>query len=134
MLKSVKTSENNRTVVRELTNKLGLGPENFIARLAFAYSISKNRKLNLSDIEDSKGKEYSSTVLFGDYLPLYVAIISQVYGVYKTDYDIPKYIKMHIDDGLNLISGMVKSNPNLPLLEFILEQANEGLKSLSGDI
>jgi len=128
MLKSVKTSERNRIVVRELTTKLGLGPENLIARIAFAYSIAQGRKLDLGDIEDSKGKEYSAKVLFGDYPEVYVAVICQQYGLYKTDYDIPRYIKMHIDDGLSLISEMTKENPNLPLFDFVVEQIDNGLE------
>lgn len=130
MLKSIKTSEANRLVVAELTSKLSMGPENFIARIAFAYSISQDRKFNLSDIQDSKGKEYSSKVLFGDYSTFYVATICQHYGLYKTDYNIPKYIKMHIDDGLSLISIAMKENPNLPLFDFVVEQIDRGLKSL----
>jgi DNA sulfur modification protein DndE len=130
MFKSIKTSENNRAVVKELTNKLGLGPENLIARIAFAYSISQGRELKLKDIEDSKGKEYSSAVLFGDYLPVYVAVICQLYGLYKTDYDIQRYVKMHIDDGLHLIAEITKVNPNFTLLDFVLENIDKGLKAL----
>ena len=131
MIKSIKTSEKNREVVKELTTKLGLGSENLIARIAFAYSVAQGRKFNLSDIQDSKGKEYSARVLLGDYSEIYVAIICQHYGVYKSDYDIPKYIKMHIDDGLSLISHSVEDNPNLPLLDFILEHIEKGLGTLS---
>lgn len=127
MIKSIKTSEKNREAVRELTTKLGLGPENLIARIAFAYSIARGNKLNPRNIQDSKGKEYSAKVLFGGYSEIYVAIICQHYGMYKTDFDIPRYIKMHIDDGLSLISEIVKENPNLPLFDFILEQIEKGL-------
>jgi len=130
MIKSIKTSEKNRGVVRGLTAKLGLGPENLIARIAFAYSVAQGRKFSPSDIKDSKGKEYSDKVLFGDYPETYVAIVCQHYGIYKSDYDIPKYIKMHIDDGLSLISHSVEENPNLPLLDFILEQIEKGLEAL----
>ena len=130
MIRSIKTSEKNRPVVRELTTKLGLGPENLIARIAFAYSVAQGGKLDLSDIQDSKGKEYSAKVLFGDYSEIYVAIVCQHYGIYKSDYDISRYIKMHIDDGLNLISQATKENPNLSLFDFILEQIDSGLQSL----
>jgi len=130
MIKSIKTSEKNREVVSSLTTKLGLGPENLIARIAFAYSVAQGRKFSLSDIQDSKGKEYSAKVLFGDYSEMYVAIVCQHYGIYKSDYDVPKYIKMHIDDGLGLISHSVEENPNLPLLDFILEQIEKGLEAL----
>lgn len=129
MLKSIKTSEANRSVVAELTSKLGMGPENLIARIAFAYSIAQGRKLNLSYMKDSKGKEYSSKVLFGDYSEFYVAVICQHYVLHKTDYDIPKYVKMHIDDGLELISHSVEENPNLPLFDFVLEQIEKGLEA-----
>ena len=130
MLKSIKTSEANRPVVAELTSKLGMGPENLIARIAFAYSISQGRKFNLSDMQDSKGKEYSAKVLFGDYSEIYIAIVCQHYGIHRSDYDIPRYIKMHIDDGLSLISEMTKENPNLPLIDFVMEQIDRGLASL----
>ena len=121
MLKSIKTSESNRSVVAKLTAKLGMGPENLIARIALTYSIAKGRRFNLSEMQDSKGKEYSSKVLFGDYIDFYVALISQYYGLHKSDYNIPKYIKMHIDDGLNSISHIAEENPNLPLLDFVIE-------------
>ncbi len=133
MFQSVKTSEINRSIVAELTSKLGVGPENIIARIAFAYSISQGKKLNLSNLGDSKGKEYSSKVLFGDYPAFYIAIVCQHYGLHKADYDISKYIKMHIDDGLNLISEIVQENPNLPLFDFILEQIEKGLEGLVTD-
>ena len=129
MIKSIKTSEKNRGVVRELTIKLGLGPENLIARIAFAYSVAQGRKLNLNNIQDSKGKEYSAKVLFGDYSEIYVAMVCQCYGLYKTDNDLARYIKMHVDDGLSLISHSVEENPNLPLFDFVLEQIEEGLEA-----
>jgi len=130
MIKSMKTSEKNRAVVRELTTKLGLGPENLIARIAFVYSIAQGNKLDPRNIQDSKGKEYSAKVLFGDYSEVYIAIVCQHYGIYKTDFDIPRYIKMHIDDGLSLISEMTKDNPNLPLFDSVVEQIDSGLQSL----
>ena len=130
MIKSIKTSENNKKAVKELTTKLGLGPENLIARIAFAYSVAQGRKLDLSNIQDSKGKEYSAKVLFGDYSEIYVAIVCQHYGLYKTDHDLARYIKMHVDDGLNLTSQATKENPNLSLFDFILEQIDSGLQSL----
>lgn len=130
MLKSIKTSESNRTVVAELTNKLNMGPENIIARIALAYSVSQGRKLNLSQMADSKGKEYSSKVLFGDHPEIYTAIICQLYNINAGNFDIPKYIKMHIDDGLELISNAVKDNPNLPIFDFILDLIDTGLQAM----
>ena len=133
MLKTIKTSEANRLIVAELTSKLAMGPENLIARIAFAYSIARGSELNLCNIKDAKGKEYSSQVLFGDYTDFYVTIVCQHYGIHKADYDISKYIKMHIDDGLELISQVIQENRNLPIFDFILDQIEKGLKGLATD-
>ncbi len=130
MIKSIKTSESNRAVVSELTNKLSIGSENVIARIALAYSVSLGRKLVLSQIADSKGKEYSNNVLFGDKQEIYTSIICQLYNISVANLDIPKYIKMHVDDGLELIQGVIKDNPNLTVFDFTLDQIDTGLKYL----
>lgn len=118
MFTSIKTSLANKSIVTELTRKLNLGPENIIARIAFSYSLSKNEKFSLTEVRDSKGKEYSRNVLFGDNLPYYVSLICAHYKIYMTDKDIPKYIKMHIDHGLELIDEEFKKNPNLTGFDF----------------
>ena len=130
MIKSIKTTESNRTTVSDLTRKLNMGPENVIARIAFAYSLSLGRKLDLSEMGDSKGKEYSSKVVFGDYQDLYLAAVCQHYEINVMHFDIPRYIKMHIDDGLELISEAIKNNPNLPVFDFILDAVDSGLSTL----
>lgn len=126
----IKTSAANKIVVTELTRKLGLGPENVIARLAFAYSLSKNKKFDLEDIQDAKGKEYSKGVLFGNNLPYYVALVSTHYKIYKTDKDIGKYIKMHLDHGLELLDKELSQNPNLTGFDFLVNKIEHGLKHL----
>ncbi len=131
MIKSIKTTESNRAVVAELTRKLNMGPENIIARIALAYSLSLNRNLNLNTMGDSKGKEYSSKVLFGDYQDIYLAMICQRYEINVMHFDIPRYIKMHIDDGLELISKVHEDNPNLAIFDFILELVEKGLFALN---
>ncbi len=131
MIKSIKTTESNRAVVADLTRKLHMGSENIIARIALAYSLSLNRNLNLINMGDSKGKEYSSKVLFGDYQDVYLAMVCQHYAINAMDFNIPRYIKMHIDDGLELMWGTIKDNPNLPVFDFILDLIDEGLKPLS---
>lgn len=130
MFTSIKTSAANKIIVTELTRKLNLGPENVIARLALSYSLSKEKKLFLSDIKDSRGKEYNKNVLFGNNLSFYVALVCIHYKLYKTDKDIPRYIKMHIDDGLELINQDFVSNPNLTGFDFLIEKIDNGLKVL----
>lgn len=131
MLSSIKTSEENKERVSELTYKLQLGAENVIARLALAYSLSKDSNLELKDIKDSKGKEYSKRVLFGEHFSFYVSLISQKYSLYKSNQEIPRYIKLHIDHGIELIHEELADNPNLLGTDFLLGIVTEGLEKIN---
>lgn len=122
MFTSIKTSRANKDIVTDLSRKFNLGAENIIARIALTYSLSKDRLLSLTDIADSQGKEYSKNVLFGNNLPYYIGLICVKYGLYKTDKDIPKYIKLHIDDGLQLMNKELQDNPNLNGYDYCLER------------
>ena len=129
-LSNIKTSLRNKEVVTELTKKLGLGTENIIARIAIGYSFSKGKKLSLSKIEDSKGKEYSKGVLFGSHSSTYIALTCVHYGISSEDNDISKYLKLHIDDGLQLLMADYKKNPGLSGLDYIISKIDKGLEPL----
>ena len=130
MFTSIKTSRSNKYIVTDLSRKFNLGAENIIARIALTYSLSKDRILSLTDISDSQGKEYSKNVLFGSNLPYYVGLVCVKYGLYKTDKDIPKYIKMHIDDGLQLMNNELCDNPNLNGYDYLIDKINNGLEDI----
>ncbi|MBQ2885709.1 MAG: DndE family protein [Alphaproteobacteria bacterium] len=130
MFTSIKTSRANKYIVTDLSRKFNLGAENIIARIALTYSLSKDRILSLTDISDSQGKEYSKNVLFGSNLPYYVGLVCVKYGLYKTDKDIPKYIKMHIDDGLQLMNNELRDNPNLNGYDYLIDKIETGLNGL----
>ena len=130
MFTSIKTSKINKDIVTDLSRKFNLGAENIIARIALTYSLSKDRKLSLSDIADSQGKEYSENVLFGSNLPYYIGLICVKYGLYKTDKDIPKYIKLHIDDGLQLMNKELRDNPNLNGYDYLIDKITYGLEDI----
>lgn len=130
MFTSIKTSRYNKYIVTDLSRKFNLGAENIIARIALTYSLSKDRILSLTDISDSQGKEYSKNVLFGSNLPYYVGLVCVKYGLYKTDKDIPKYIKMHIDDGLQLMNNELRDNPNLNGYDYLIDKIETGLNGL----
>ncbi len=131
MFTQIKTSKENKEVVAYLTRKLGLGTENVIARMAFTYSLSKDRKLDLNDILDAGGKEYSKSVLFGDYSDIYLGLLCVHYGLYKTDKDIGRYIKMHVDDGLQLLNSEVNSLSNMDGFDFLSEKIENSLKIIN---
>ena len=127
MFTQIKTSKENKEVVSLLTRKLGLGAENVVARIAYTYSLSQDRKLELNDIKDAGGKEYSKSVLFGDYYDIYLGLLSVHYGLYKTDKDIGRYIKMHVDDGLTLLNEEVNTRSNIDGFDFLSEKINNSL-------
>ena len=130
MFTSIKTSRANKDIVTDLSRKFNLGAENIIARIALTYSLSKDRLLSLTDIADSQGKEYSKNVLFGNNLPYYIGIICVKYGLYKTYKDITKYIKMHIDDGLQLMNKELQDNPNLNGYDYLIDKITNGLEDI----
>ncbi len=132
MLNNIRTSVDNKKIVAELTYKLHLGPENIIARLAFSYSIAKSPKLKLSEIKDSKGKEYSMKVLFGNNnIPVYVALVCQKYEIYKTDKDIARYIKLHVDDGLEKLQKEYVKNAASNSFDFFMSKIETGLNKIN---
>jgi DNA sulfur modification protein DndE len=127
MFTQIKTSKENKEIVSQLTRKLGLGTENIIARIAYSYSLSKGTILDLNNIENSMGKEYNKSVLFGDYADIYVAMVCTHYNLYKTDKDIAKYIKMHVDEGLKLLNQEVEERSNIDGFDFLSEKINSSL-------
>lgn len=100
MFSHIRTSKENKEIVTKLTSKFNLGTENVIARIALAYSLAQDEKLDLKDLKDSGGKEYSKSVLFGDQFEIYVGMISFRYNIHSSDKDISRYIKIHLDHGL----------------------------------
>lgn len=124
MFTQIKTSKDNKEVVAILTRKLNLGTENNIARIAIMYSLSTDIKLDIKDLADSGGKEYSKSVLFGDYYDYYIGLISIHYNLYKSDKEIPKFIKLHLDHGLSLLSEEVNQRSNIDGFDFLVEKIN----------
>lgn len=126
MFTQIKTSKENKEVVSRLTRRLNLGTENIIARIAFTYSLSKDHKLDLKDLKDAGGKEYSKAVLFGEYYDIYLGLLCTNYRLYKTDKDLVKYIKMHVDYGLELINHELNENPHWESFEYIVGKISCG--------
>ena len=127
MFSHIKTSKVNKEIVTELTNKLSLGTENIISRIALAYSLSLSKKLDINNIEDSNGKEYSSKVLFGDYAEYYGGMLAMNYKVHISDKDLSKYAKMHIDHGLQLLNQEINEQGNIDGFDFLIEKIENSL-------
>lgn len=130
MFAQIKTSAKNRENVVELTRKFNLGAENVIARIALAYSLQSGEKFSPLDIKDSGGKEYSKNVLFGSFYPIYLSMVCTLYSIPDTNKDIPRYFKLHLDDGLERIAKDVKENPNLVGYDYLFDKINGGLAAI----
>lgn len=130
MIGQIKTSTENRERVARLTRKFGLGAENIIARIAIAYSLKQGNHFDPTKVKDSGGKEYSRNVLFGNLFPLYLSMIREHYQIKSTDKDLPRYFKLHLDDGLELIDKDVKDNPNLVGFDYLFDKIHEGLSEI----
>ncbi len=130
MFTQIRTSKINKDIVAQLTRKLNLGTENLIARMAYAYSLSLGRKLDLNNLANSAGKEYSRAVLFGDYFDIYIGMLCVHYDIYKTDKDLAKYVKLHLDDGLQLINEEIQKVNNIDGFDFLIEKVEQSLLQL----
>lgn len=130
MIGQIKTSTENKERVTRLTRKFGLGAENIIARIAIAYSLKQGGHFDPTKVKDSGGKEYNRNVLFGNLFPLYLSMICEHYQIKSTDKDLPRYFKLHLDDGLELIDKDVKDNPNLVGFDYLFDKIHEGLSEI----
>jgi DNA sulfur modification protein DndE len=126
----IRTSSRNKEIVIELTRKFNLGAENVIARIAIGYSLQSGLKFEPTDIKDSGGKEYSKSVLFGNYYPLYLAMVCTHYKISENNKDLPRYFKMHLDHGLQLIYDDITDNPNLFGYDYLFDRIENGLKEI----
>jgi DNA sulfur modification protein DndE len=130
MFSQIRTSSKNREIVIELTRKFNLGAENIIARIAIGYSLQSGNRFSPFDVKDSGGKEYSKNVLFGNYYSIYEALICTHYQINSNDKDLPRYFKMHLDDGLQRIYNDVNDNPNLVGYDYLFDKIQEGLSEI----
>lgn len=130
MFTQIKTSAKNKEAVTTLTRKFGLGAENIIARMAIACSLHSGVRFSPLDVKDSGGKEYSKNVLFGNLYSMYAAVMCKHYGIRMSDKDLPRYFKLHLDDGLERIMKDVKENPNLVGFDYLFDKIEIGLKEI----
>ena len=130
MFTQIKTSIKNKEAVTVLTRKFGLGAENVIARIAIACSLQSGVKFSPFDIKDSGGKEYSKNVLFGNLYPVYASIMCKYYNIRMSDKDLPRYFKLHLDDGLEKIMQDIKDNPNLVGFDYLFDKIELGLNEI----
>ena len=131
---NIKTSAKNQAVVSALTQKLpGGAKENIIARVALAHSLASGKRFTQNEFGkyDSQGKEYKDYFLFDAlYRDFYIALICQAYGVNKNSELIPKYVKLHIDHGLEQINYLFENRQNYTFFDFLMEYLGKGIDAI----
>ena len=131
---NIRTSGENQAIVTQLTRKLPGGTkENVIARIALGYSLSTGKRFTPQEFSsyDSQGKEYKDHILFeGQYRDFFIALICQAYGISKNDDLIPKYIKLHVDHGLEKINYLFEHNPQYTFFDFLTEYFSKGVDAI----
>lgn len=128
------TSKDNQEVVSRLTRKLPGGTrENVIARIAICYSLSTKKRFTQEEFStyDSSGKEYKDSILFDpQYRDIYISLVCQAYRISPDDECISKYIKLHLDHGLELIDNYFNDNPDMAFLDFFMKYLTKGVEAL----
>jgi len=134
MLINIATSKEHKAVVTKLTQQLPTGTsENVIARIALGYSLSTDKSFTPQEFNtyDSGGKEYKDHILFDPaQRDFYVALICQRYGISKNNENIPKYIKLHLDHGLDRINYLFEHNPQYTIFDFLVEYLGKGIDAI----
>lgn len=131
MLINIKTSKANQEVVSFLTQKLPGNPkENIIARIALGYSLASGKRFTQNEFNkyDSGGKEYKDSILFDvANKDFYVALICQAYSISKNSDLIPKYVKLHVDHGLETINYLFINRQQYSFFDFLVENLSKGI-------
>ena len=134
MLINISTSKRNQPIVTKLTQKLPKGTkENVIARIALTFSLASGKHFAVSEFNlyDSQGKEYKDHILFDPkHKDLYIALVCQRYGINKDNENITKYIKLHIDHGLELLDALFENNKDYGFIDFLVEHLDKGINAI----
>ena len=104
---SIKTAEKFKLPIASQSRTWDLGPENVIARMAFAVSLEIDEPMDIDSLLDSKGKEYPSKVLFGGLQSTYEGMLCLKENIAPSHPDFKKYIKGHVDRGLERLLSHV---------------------------
>lgn len=131
---NIKTSAANQSIVSNLTLKLpGGAKENIIARIALGFSLASGKRFQQNEFNtyDSQGKEYKEHILFDSAnRDFYIALICQAYGINKNNELIAKYVKLHIDHGLEQINYLFENRSQYTFFDFLVEYLGKGIDAI----
>ena len=71
-----------------------------------------------------------NNVLSGNHYFIYESMICTHYQINNDDKDLPRYFKIYLDYGLQLIYDNVKDNTNLVSNDYLFDKIQNGLKEI----
>ena len=83
--------------------------------------------MDLNRIQNSAGKEYRTTVLFGKHVESYVSMVAVKYQLHRTNKDVSRLIKMHLDDGIEALYGEVSEAKGAEPFDLLVQGIDTGL-------
>ncbi len=131
---NIKTNQENKSIVSNLTRKFNFPNDAVIARIAIAYSLQKLTKYDESvDNLDNSGKEYHGHNLFNNSTESsYRALFNQYYEKLITDEYWAKLVKLHLDDGLSKLNDLIYAQ-HKNHIDILMESIKDGLQLLDID-
>ena len=134
MLINIKTSKENQDRIIKLSQKfLGAKERNIIARIALGFSLQTGKKFTQQELStySSDGQEYKDANLFKpEYKTLFIALVCQYYGISKDDENISRYIKTHIDHGVEMIYQLFEADDKYTIIDFLKDYLEKGISFL----
>jgi hypothetical protein len=107
---------------------------NLSIRFAIEINTSRSGSLNSLIIDlTSLISTYTccfSFSIFGNYYPIYEFLVCTHYQIKNNDKDLPRYFKMHLDHGLEIIYEDIIDNPNLIGFDYLFDKIERGLSQI----
>lgn len=108
IIKQIKLSNSAKDKLSRLKGKTGIQNWNVLCRWAFCYSLSEGTIPTDIHIEADSNIEMSWYTFSGEYSEIYEALIKEWCLVKNLPLDeetISKYFKLHLERGINYLSG-----------------------------
>lgn len=111
----VKLSKSATDRLRNIKIQTGVTP-NIIARIAIMLSLNDGSSLKNTTASDTDGQELNKSVLFGDHVDVYDALITQYIHNHSIDQPIQKTVSSLIEAGVHKM-GHIKNLTDLCMLQ-----------------
>lgn len=108
----IRISRESTSQLNALKVRTGLTP-NILCRIALCYALANQVSGNVK--YDAEGQEFSRSVLFGKYEPVYIALVKQKcknQGL-DSEKEAIKQLILHINYGIQLLMPRIKSLTDL---------------------